>query len=140
MNKKDLNHILHQRAFLFGFISGLLLLIETIAFLTTGFPARTEGEGFIILLSLVGIFAVVTVMVFIQLPFKTTRPTAYGLAAPLVLAYVFAAILNMPHAGMPTDYTGTAVLLGTGLMVLLSTVATVLLSRRHRRSNDDSLT
>jgi hypothetical protein len=86
-----------------------------------------------------GAFAVVTVMVFMLLPFKTTRPAAYGLAAPLVLAYVFAAIVNMRSAIVAPNYTNAAVLLGIGLVVLLPTVVTALLSRRRRRSNDDGL-
>jgi hypothetical protein len=131
--------MLHKKPFWFGFIPGLLLLIETIAFLTTYFPARTEGEGFLVLFGLIGAFAVMTAMMFMLLPFKTTRPAAYGLATPLVLAYVFAAIVNMRSAIVAPNYTDAAVLLSIGLVVLLPTVATALLSRRRRRSNDDGL-
>src|SRR5579871_1462100 len=103
--------MLHKKPFWFGFTPALLLVIGTIAFWTIPFPGETEGEGFFALFVIMGAFAAVTVIVFILLPFKRTRPAAYGLAAPLVLAYISAAILMMPRAGMPTDYTNTLLLL-----------------------------
>lgn len=131
--------MLRKKSFWFGFIPGLLLLIETTAFLTTAFPARTEGEGFLVLILLMCAFTIMTATVFMLLPFKPLRTAAYGLTAPLVLAYASAAILNIRLSAFSSDYTGVISLLAVGFVVLLSAVATALLSRRRRRSNNDDL-